>query len=227
MGTLLASDVINRVGTALGDTNNAKWSPSELLGYLNDGERLIATLQPISAQEIAAAPLVAGARQALPRNGWMLIDIVRNLGSSGASPGRAIRIIGRRLLDAFNPLWQTALQSPVVQSYIYDLRDPLNFFVYPPSTGGVYVEINYALTIAPLISANQPITLIDIYEEALYTYMLFRAASKLAEYAPGPEVASGYWTLFQALLTGREKAEMQINPNASLLPPMPTEAGET
>lgn len=219
MGTLVVKDVMARVATALFDTNNAKWSPLELLGYLNDGQRYISTLQPTGV--IASAPVVAGARQALPSDGWLLLDVLRNLGASGTTPGRAIRVISRRLLEGFNPTWMTSTPSAVVQSYIYDLRDQTNYFVYPPSTGGVFVEINYA-TVPPLLTSTmQAISILDVFEEALYNYMMYRACSKITEYSPGQQVASGYWTLLSEALGGKSKTESSFNPNAALEPAIP------
>jgi hypothetical protein len=230
MGTLLASDVIDRVGTALYDTNNAKWSVPELLGYLNDGQRVIAGMQPTDIQTIQIAPLIPGARQVLPLGAWMLNDVLRNMGTNGLTPGRAIRIISRRLLDAFNPLWMTGPQSAVVQSYIFDLRDQISFFVYPPSTGGVYVEVNYSGTPTPLTAETQPINILDIMEEALFNYMMYRACGKLADYSPGPQVAAAFWSIFNEVLGVRANAEDIAIPNAELersVPPPSDIKGES
>lgn len=221
MGTLVVGDVIARVATALFDTNMAKWSQAELLGYLNDGQRVIGTMQPTGTQQIVSAPLVAGARQIIPANGWLLMDVIRNMGANGTTPGRAIRVISRRLLDGFDSFWMTGPRSAEVQGYFYDLRDQAAFFVYPPSTGGVFVEINYAVVPVPLTSMAQAITIFDVMEEALYNYMMYRACSKLSEYSPGPQVASGYWTLFNQALEVRAKVEGEVSPNDSLAPMQP------
>ena len=168
MGTLVAGDVIQRVSVALFDTNQAKWSSPELLGYLNDGQRVIGTMQPTGTQAIVSAPLRAGARQSIPSNGWLLIDVIRNMGADGLTPGRSIRIVSRRLLDGYDPDWMTE-RTPTAeaQSFFYDLRDQASFFVYPPSTGGVFVEINYAVVPVPLTSLNQSITIFDVMEEEI------------------------------------------------------------
>jgi hypothetical protein len=217
VGSLLASDLITRCATALFDTNNAMWSQAELLTYLNEGTREIAVSQPTSTQLISTMPLVAGARQKLPPPAWLLFDVLRNMGQNGTTPGQAIRIIERRLLDTFSLTWMAGPTSSVVSSYFFDLRDQTGFFVYPPNDGTGFIEINYS-QVPPPITAAQPTAVTDALDVALFNYMMFRACSKKAEYAAGPTVAAQYLALFNAALGLKAASEQASNPNASLLP---------
>lgn len=218
MGQLLASDLIARVATTLFDTNNAQWSQPELLAYLNEGQREIAIAQPTATSVIASVPLVPGARQTLPADAWLLFDVLRNMGPApGTTPGLPIRVIARRLLDTFQPTWMIGPAASMVKSYIYDLRDQLSFFVYPPNDGTGFVEMNYSQIPTP-ITANEPTALSDALDTALLNYMLYRACIKRVDYAPGPTVGASYLALFNAILGIKAASEAAQNPNLALLP---------
>jgi hypothetical protein len=159
--TITATTIINRVAAQLLDINNVKWSRTQLLDWISVGQRMVVMLQPNATNTIEAVQLVAGTRQRIPSNGWMLLDILRNMGTDGTSPGRAVRLISRKLLDAFDPTWHSDSQSDPVQNYLFDAQDQESFFVYPPSTGNNYIEINYSALPTPLTSESQNIFVQD------------------------------------------------------------------
>lgn len=228
MSVILASDLVTRASLALFDTGQVRWSQAELLTYLNEGQRVIAVAQPTTTQDVVKYPLVPGARQAIPVDGWLLIDILRNLGPAPSfAPGPAIRVISRRLLDTFAPNWTALKPVRVVQSFIYDLRDQYQFFVYPPNDGTGIVELNYSAIPAP-IGLTQTISVTDALDAALFNYMLYRSCAKLFEGSPGPQMATAYLTVFNDLLGIKSGSEAQANANAALLPATANKlAGET
>ena len=98
MGTITGTTLINKVGFILFDTNNEKWARTELLGWINDGQRVILTLDPKANNNEAAMPMVAGTRQNRPTDGWTLIEVKRNMSTTttpGDTPGPAVRIVDR------------------------------------------------------------------------------------------------------------------------------------
>jgi hypothetical protein len=222
--TIVATTIINRVAAQLLDINNVRWSRESLLDWLSTGQRMIVMIQPSATNTIEVVQLAAGSRQIIPSNGWMLLDILRNMGASGTTPGRAIRLISRRLLDNFNPDWHSDTQSDPVYNYLFDPQDQMAFFVYPPSTGNNKIEINYSALPIPLASESQNIFVPDAYEEALNHYVMFRALSKNAEFAGSPE-ASKYLDLFNAVMGAKVTAEQANNPNLGLAPPDPNAKG--
>jgi hypothetical protein len=222
--TILASTVINRVAAQLMDITNVQWPRAQLLDWINMGERLIVVLQPNATNTILATKLAAGSRQSIPANGWILLDILRNMGPNGATPGRAITAISRRLLDAYNPTWHTDTPSPVTQHYLFDLQDQTAFFVYPPSDGTNYIEINYSALPTPLASESSPMNVPDAYEEPLNHYVMYRALSKNADFANSPG-ADKYLDLFNSVLGAKVTAEQANNPNLGLAPPNPSQVG--
>lgn len=212
-----AKTIIDRVSRQLVDITNVVWSRSELLEWLSVGQRLVVMLQPNATGTIATIQLTAGTRQAVPSDGWLLLEVIRNMGTNGTTPGRAIRVVSRKLLDTFNPTWHSDTKSAVVQNYLYDPQDQTGFFVYPPSNGTNYIEINYSAIPAYLTSENQNLTVPGAYEEALTHYLMFRALSKNAAFAANPQ-ADSYLQLFNAVLGGKVTAEQANNPNLGLMP---------
>jgi hypothetical protein len=216
MGTILASAIINKAANQLTDSTNVRWTRAELLGWLNDGQRQIVLMTPASTNKVQVVQLVAGTRQSIPTDGWTLLEVIRSMGFDGLKPGRAIRLASQEVLDAYNPNWHSATPSPVPQSYLFNLQDQTAFYVYPPNTGTGYVQINYSAVPADLPSESTAISVSNVFQTALLDYILYRACSKDAEYAPGLQLASGYLTAFMATMGQKEKSELSNSPNLAL-----------
>lgn len=225
MGTVTAGAIIDKAVIQLIDISGVRWTRAELLKWLNDGLRQIVLMQPNAMNTPGAVQLVAGTRQLLPTGGWMLLGIYRNMGTTGTTPGRAVRIISRELLDAFNPNWHTTTASAVTKNYIYDLQDQTAYYVYPPSTGTNYLEINYSLQPTDLTSESQAIPMFDVYQGPLLDYIMFRACTKDAEYAAGVTLGQMYLTTFSASTSVKGQSETTGSPELGLLPRNPTMPG--
>jgi len=225
MGTVTAGTIIDKAATQLIDIAGVRWTRAELLGWLNDGLRQIVLMQPTATNTIGAVLLTSGTRQTLPTGGWLLLGIYRNMGTTGTTVGRAVRLVSRELLDAFNPDWHTDTTSTVTKNYIYDIQDQTAYYVYPPSTGTNYLEINYSMQPTNLTSEAQVIPIFDVYQMSLTDYILYRACSKDAEYAPGLQLAQGYLTTFISSVGGKDQSEIKGNPEQSLLPRNPNIPG--
>lgn len=221
---ILASSIIDRCSKQLLDITNVRWSRDQLLDWLSVGQRFIVVLQPSSSSTTVTRKLDAGTLQEIPPDGWLLLDVIRNMGTTGTTPGRAVRVVSRRLMDAYNPLWHSSPASATTQNYIFDPQSQTSFYVYPPSNGLGYLQYIYAALPAQLTSESDPITLPDAYEEALNHYVMFRALSKNAEFAGSPQ-AEQYLALFNTSLGAKATAEQANNPNIGLAPPNPTANG--
>lgn len=216
---MLASDVITRVSVALQDASFVHWSISELLGYLNQGQQEIANFKPNASITSASVQLVQGTKQSLPSGGLVLIDVVRNMGAGGITPGNAIRIVSRMLLDAQFPDWHTSAgENAVVKHYVYTPLDPTRFYVYPPQpVSPHYVELVYGKVPTdvapngnPLLLPSGSISVDDIYSPALHNYIIFRAYSKDSEYAANAQLATLYYKLFSEYLMGKVQSEVVV-----------------
>lgn len=214
MATTSAS-VIERALETLNDdtTTPVRWTKAKLLTWLNDGQRQIVKYKPDANVLTAAVQLAAGTKQALPAGGLQLVDITRNMGSDGSKPGRAIRKIGKAVLDSERPDWHSDAPKPVVQHYVFDIRNPKVFFVWPPQpvSNTHYIEEVYSAT-PPDATLGGNITIDDIYATDLYHYILHCAYSKDAEHAANAGLSDKYLTLFAQGIGKMDQAEANNQP---------------
>ena len=215
MGTITAGTIVGQAATQLTDIANVRWTQAELLQWLNAGLRQIVTMQPNATSKLSVVTLVAGTRQLIPTDGWMLLRVHRNMGTNGTTPGRAIRVISREILDAFNPYWHTDTSTLEVKNFIYDIEDQAAFYVYPPNIGGQQIELNYSQQPTDL-TLTQVIPIFDVFASALLDYIMYRACSKDAEYAPGLALAQAYLTTFTAAIAVKDKSEKEVAPDNAL-----------
>lgn len=216
MATVTASSVIAKAQTILQDTTGVRWPENELLGWLNDGQREIVLYKPNAFVKNTAVRLAAGTKQALPADGVQLIDVVRNMGTDGLTPGRSIRITMREVLDSQLPDWHATTPSSQVKHYMYTMLDPKNFYVYPPqpAVSQGYVELIYGASPTDA-TISSVITIDDIYQTVLVDYVLYRAYSKDTEYAADVNRAAAHQNAYLAALGGKAKVEAAVNPNAT------------
>ena len=209
---MLASDIIDRARIVLQDTESARWADAELLKWINDGQRAIVVVRPDASTLNTTINLTTGTKQAIPADGIRLMDVVRNiLANNGA--GRAVRYVDREVLDSHDPSWHMSTAAVTVKQYVYDNRDPKNFYVYPPAAAGAKLEIIYSKNPTDVAAAGSTLALEDIYAEPLLNYVLFRAYSKDAEYGANAGLSDKYFGIFQALLGIKSRKDSAYSPD--------------
>lgn len=224
--SVTAQLIIDRVRLQLIDNGAVKrWSDTELLLWLSDGQRAIVTAFPGNSSSTEVVPLVAGTKQTIPSDGNMLLYIVRNTNSTGTTAGRAVRIVSREILDAQNPDWHSSTASAVVQNYIFDPQEPKIYYVYPPNTGTGYVEMIYSHLPGEMTSLSDTLVVQDIYQTALFDYVMFRAHQKDSDFAAGQAIATTYLQLFLAATGQRDSSILGANPNLQLANADPSTRG--
>lgn len=215
MSTVTTLSIVNKAQLILQDATGVRWPSSELLDWLNEGQREVVLFKPNSFVKNVSIKLAAGTKQALPDDGIQLIDIVRNMGTTGTTPGRSIRITMREILDAQVPNWHdSSMADSSVKHYMYSHLDPKTFYVYPaqPAINQGYIELVYGAS-PTNATANGTISIDDIYQSILLDYILYRAYSKDAEYAADVNRAAAHQAAYLASLTGKAKVETGLNPN--------------
>lgn len=214
MPTITVQSRIARAETILQDTTNTRWPVAELLEWFNDGQREIVMRKPDAYTTRESVNLVAGTRQSLPATAVQLIDVPRNMGTDGLTPGGVVRLEDRRILDDQRPDWHTETAVVAVEHYCFDARDPKQFFVYPPADGTGSVEVVYSAAPADVVigDIDGVITLDDIYANAMLDYMLYRAYSKDADYTENAGRASGSYQAFLSSLGLKEQVESINDP---------------
>jgi len=213
MGTIVAETLIDKVQTQLHDITGIRFGSAELLGWLNDGVSEIANLKPDACALAAAVKSSAGSRQELPVTGFQLIDVIRNMGTDGTTAGQAVTRQDRALFDSAKPGWSSETPTATAKHWLFDLRDPVGFYVYPPADGTGYLEIIYA-SVPSAIEEDAAIPINDIYGPVLIDYILSRAYAKDTDAAANGERSSGHYQRFITALQGREAQEQADNPTA-------------
>lgn len=216
MAVITGAQVIDRVTDTLQDKDNIRWTQAELLHYINDAQREIVLRRPDSSSNTVAVQLTANdTKQTIPTDGARLLEVVRNMGS-GSTPGKAVRMTAREVLDAQIPLWHQSGPSSVISHYVFDIRVPRVFYVYPRPTTNVFVELQYSAAPTDLATVNDVLTLDDIYANAVIAYVLMRAYQKDEDYARNLDAASAWGTMFANSLDTRTQADATMNPNNNL-----------
>lgn len=226
---MYASTIMDEVAADLHDEealdSDRRWPRTDLLEYLNAGERTLVFLLPTAYVVTGVFQLVAGSKQSLPDGTSSFqdpsaatlpqaiepISFNRNMGSDGQTPGNAISPIKRDVLDRTVPGWHTATASADIDHSIYDPRDRNNFSVYPPqpSSDMGWIEVPYSAVPPEIVAGAGPdydvdINLEDSYAEPLKHYMRFRAYSKdSAQSQDAASRALSEWNNF-VLLIGRK-----------------------
>lgn len=215
--TVAASLILDRVRKQLIDERATKrWSDAELLAWLSDGQRTIVAMSPSLNEVTAAFQLAVGTKQTLVEPAFMLLDVKRNMGETGDTPGRAVTVVTRELMDAFDPNWHASARSSITKHFIYDPKVPKTFYVWPPSTGTGTVEASTANVPAELATTTALIEVPDLYQTALFDYVMFRAHQKDSDYAAGEGKAGVYLGLFQTFMGGHEGGKLTESPNQAL-----------
>ncbi len=214
MGTIAVATLFRTVRQVLQDAEGVRWTDPELLDYLNEGQRSILTFKANAYVRSRVIKLTTGTLQNLPEDGVQLIDVPRNMGTSGQNPGRAIRIVRRELLDAKVPRWHAADPSAEAKHYMYAPLQPKHFLVYPPQPPTLqgHVEIVYG-ALPPDTTLNGAISVDDIYEAPLIDYVLHRSFAKDTEFAADQNRSAQHFQAFVNALTGKAKNEVGANPN--------------
>jgi len=182
--TTVASAVIGKARLDLNDpivapaTDGVRWLNADLLGYLNDGQALIAKLKPDASIITGEISLVAGCKQALPAGGIAPIRFGKNV-TGGTVPSKALP----ETLDVVIPDWQNHTASATVKVIGYNPTNPTVFYTYPPQPTSTSQKIEAAYLAIPAVVAavSSNITLPDDYVPALIDYMLHRAYGKDSE----------------------------------------------
>lgn len=217
MGTMTGQDIIDRAQIVLQDQAGVYWpGATELLLWLNDGQREVVIYKPTALVKNVAVKLQAGTKQTLPTDGLNLMDVPRNMGTDGQTPGSVVRIISREVLDAVDPDWHASAPSTSVAHYLYASNDPLHLYVYPPqpASNQGYVEMVYGARPQDLPTLADTIELDDVFAGVLVDYVLFRALSKDSEVADANR-AQMHQQAYLTALTGKMKGEASSNPNTS------------
>lgn len=251
--TILVKDAMYRVSVILQDVvpQFAYWPEHELVQWMNDAQAAITKFLPSACSRVDVIKLKAGTRQsiekilaadckpgdgstpALPIYGKVLLDVMRNMGADGATPGKAIRLIDRDVKDGQSPGWHGVTGDGTVDSFMYDPRTPRYFYVFKPATASPVTWIEIAYTAQPLQidnsgtvgterylntgSATDTITVDDEFLDDIVNYVVARAHMKGSKFGD-PSKATAYTGMFTSSLNAKVAAITGNSPQLKMLP---------
>jgi len=194
---MLASDVIGKAQIILNDLGAIRWTEPELRGWVYSGELEAINLKPNCAEVIRTLTLAPGAKQSVPTDCVLMLNVSRNIGTGGVG-GKAVKDIPRAMLDNCNPDWMTGPPSITVNNFMYDTDSPMVFWVYPPQTsaGGGQVEARLVVKPTRHTNSSDALTIADIYENALVDYVVYRGMSKDSDNTANQAFASLHYQRF-------------------------------
>jgi hypothetical protein len=260
--TILVREALRRASYLLGDLSPAQFQrhrESECVDFLNDGALAIVKYLPIAGSRVDAIKLKPGTLQsietiaaadckpgdgttpAVPILGISLLRVSRNMGANGTTPGRAIRIVDQKTLDAVDADWHSASKAATaVANFVADPSTPRYFYVTPPAHASTAVWVELAYTAQPLRVPNTgapgseiylaggastaTIPLPDEYIDDLVNYVVARASMVESEWADSSK-AQTFAGMFLASLNGKVAAITGSNPNLKRLPFAPEPVG--
>ena len=226
MATIKVIEIIKRVEDVLQDSN-VRWPRVELQNWLNESYLQIALLRPDASSKTGTLTCVAGSRQTITSGfstALRLLDVVRNLASS--SDKKVVRLIDRSVLDDQRPAWHTDTASVNIQNYTFDVRQPKEFFVFPPATTSAQLEVVYAdlpgshslsaSALDPTGSNTDVIKVDDTYLSVITDWILYRAFSKDAEFAANAARAGAHYQTFMSSIGNKTQSDVGSSPTEAV-----------
>lgn len=203
---MVAIQVIDSAVEVLHDDAGVRWPRSDLLAYLNDGQREILLYRPDASTAVVNHQLTAGFLQTLPAQAIRLMDVKCNVS------GRSCKLAKRDSLDDQRPSWRTDPASATVKAWTYDERDPKRFEVWPPATSAAALRLLISVPPADVADEASFISLDDMYKGPLVSYIVHRAYLRDSEDAAMDALSKGMYSLMVQQLTGRTAAELSAKP---------------
>lgn len=209
MATTVRS-ILNRAASLLNDEEFVRWEESELLEWLNDGQRAVAKGPATDAYVLRDnVTTVAGTVQTLPVGAIRLVDVIKDV-----TTGRSIHQTDYALVDALSSTWRAAAAG-TAENYFYDERNPKQFEIYPPQVSGTFIEVVYnAQPGDATISGN--IVISDMYADSLIDYIVYRGMSKDTEDSSAElSRATAFYRAFLVGIGYKESTDVTVEPRRS------------
>jgi hypothetical protein len=183
------ADVIADVRDQIQDNSAPyRYDDIDLTRKVNQTIRRAVILRPDLFTEIATIACVAGGLQACPADSVRLMDVLSN------STGAALKEVNQEVLDLMIPEWESQEQGPATNWMRYP-RDPNRFYVYPPASTSLPLQILYSKCPATLTSGST-VPMQDVYMPVMVDGVCW-----LAEAVDAEHVESGRAKMFKDSFT--------------------------
>lgn len=210
--TLTAQTIIDNVRGVIKDeeANSYRWADSKMFNLINKGMTEIVKLAPDANLVRASRLLTTGsALHDLPPTAIELLDVPRNMGVAGTTPGAVINETSLDMLDRSDRNWQTQAGETDIQQWTKHPAEKRRFFTYPPAhaSTAVYVEVLYSDAPADVTQLGDTVGIHGVYQQQLEWFM---AGSILVEDDPNadfPRGAALLETFYQSLGSWMKKSK--------------------
>ena len=192
-------DVVLR--TLQEDTGSAEqWDKQEVVDYCNLAGRETAVFAPDANRVIESIRFAPGVKQSIPSGRIALIDVRRNMGSDGSTPGEAITRTEIALISVVSRGWASETPGATVKNWMPDGLTA--FYVYPPADGSGFVEIE-ASAVPAIIVYDEPgawqnalIGVAEKYVNAVINHVLHQCYKKDSDFPGNLQRELKYYNLF-------------------------------
>lgn len=248
--TTKVKDFLWSVSTTLQDVSPqySRWTERELVVYTNYAQRAIAKYLPQAGSRVDAIKLAAGTKQDLTKvlaaniipgdgstpadvYGIALLDVRRNMGANGSTPGRVVRVVDRYTKDTNDPDWHSKTGS-VVREFVTEKETPRVFYTVPGVTGNVWAEVSWMAepTRVPeggapgseIYAADGASTVLlgihDQFVEDAHNYVVAMASLKRSKNTINQNLVAMHTQLFTSSLNTQATVLTGVNPNLKALP---------
>lgn len=250
--TTTVRSFLRSVATTLQDISPqfSRWTEIEQVTYANYGQVAIAKYLPMAGSRCDAIKLRTGTKQDLTNVlaaaiipgdgstsadafGIQLLDIIRNMGADGATPGRVVRIVDVETKDSNDPDWHTKTGA-VVREFVFDKTLPKVFYVVPgvPAATNVWVELAWMAEPRRITAGGEPgaeiykydganaelLGIHDQFVEDLHNYTVAMCLLKGSKNTINLQKSQAHAGLFISSINAQAAAQTGVNPNLKQLP---------
>jgi hypothetical protein len=172
--TITVQSILDEVAGDIQDTGKVRTTNARLLEFYNNALLQVVIVRPDANADSKAVALVTGTKQDIPDGDIRLLDVVRNMGVAGNTPGNAILQGDMDTQNRYSPGWHSAAGSQVVEEWFYDFkRNPTVFYVSPPVTTPCYVEMTVASSPTTVTDPNTDMEFEDVYKGPVMHWMKY------------------------------------------------------
>ena len=207
-----AGDIVARAAWILNDADHTRWSEAMLLSFIGEAQGQVALVRPDATARTQVLALGAGTGQRLPEDGLRLLDVCRNLGPDGNTPGRAVQRADREALDACMPDWRSDALGGEARLWVHDERQPKVFQIWPgrAADGPWHVEIAYSAATQTPGTINDRLALDDCFAGPVLDYVLHRAFAVDGGSGAGRERSAAHLEAFARGLNAKLSGDMLV-----------------
>lgn len=208
-----AGDIVARAAWILNDVDHVRWNEAMLLSFLGEAQDQVVLVRPDATARTRVVGLSAGVSQSVPQDGLRLLDVRRNMGPNGNTPGRVVQRSDREALDACLPDWRSNVQGGEVRLWVHDERHPRDFQVWPGRAADAewHVEIVFSAVPAPPAAGEEVLDLDACFAGPMLDFVLHRAFAVDGGSAAGRERSMAHLEAFMRGLNAKLSGDMLVS----------------